>query len=65
MRALVQMKIMEGILKHFKYEFYNCVTQDKTVVLLPSITVEWWYGFTIKFGFLFWVAQLEYNSGKL
>ena len=49
----------------FNIELYNCVTQDKTIVLIPSITIEWWYGFTLKFGFLFWVVQLEYNSGKL
>ena len=65
MRALVQMKITEGTLKDFNVEVYNCVTQDKTILLLPTLQVEWWYGFTLKFGFLFWIVQLEYNDGQL
>ncbi len=49
----------------FKVELYNCVTQDKTIMLLPTLQVEWWYGFSLKFGFLFWIVQLEYDDGKL
>ena len=62
MLDLAQMKIMEEILKGFKLTTYNSVVEDKKFIVLPTVVVEWWYGFTIRAGFLCWVVQLEWSK---
>ena len=65
MQDLALMKIMEEILKGFKLPkltTYNSVVEDKKLIVLPTIVIEWWYGFTIRVGFLCWVVQLEWSK---
>ena len=62
MLDLELMKIMEEILKGFKFTAYNCVEGDKKFIVLPTVVIDWWYGVAIRAGFLCWVVQLEWSK---